>query len=88
MVSLLIRNLDPAVHAALKTRAAQRRHSLEEEARRLLGEAVERDAAGVDEDIVAIADRFFGASHGVRLEIPPRSLAPGRPPPALGDDRV
>jgi plasmid stability protein len=33
MTSLLIRNVDPVLHARLKARAAEHRRSLEEEAR-------------------------------------------------------
>jgi len=36
MASLLIRNVDPALHAVLKARAAEHGRTLEEEARALI----------------------------------------------------
>ena len=82
MASLLIRNVDDALHARLKEAAARHRRSLEEEARELLRAAVarqEQEASG--ESLVEIARRLFGPEHGVDLDIPPRGSAPSRPPP-------
>jgi plasmid stability protein len=42
LASLLIRNVDPALHARLKQRAAAHRRPFEEEARELLRAAVAR----------------------------------------------
>jgi len=81
MPSLLIRNVDTALHARLKERAAAHRRSLEEEARELLRTAVAQQATAPQEHPVDIARRLFGQKHGVALDIPPRGTAPGRPPP-------
>jgi len=82
MASLLIRNVDDALHARLKEAAARHRRSLEEEARELLRTAVarqEKEAPG--ETLVELARRLFGPEHGADLDIPPRGSAPSRPPP-------
>lgn len=81
MPSLLIRNVDSALHARLKEHAAAHHRSLEEEARELLRAAVARQAAAPRENVVAIARRLFGPKHGVELDIPPRGRAPKRQPP-------
>ena len=79
MPSLLIRNVDPALHARLKQRASAHRRSLEEEARELLRIAIASQSR--EENIVDVADRLFGRKHGFDLDIPPRGGAPKRPPP-------
>ena len=79
MPSLLIRNVDAALHSQLKRRAAAHRRSREEEVRVLLQQAI--IAQPQDEHIVDIARRLFGPRHGVDLDIPPRGGAPERPPP-------
>ena len=81
MPSLLIRNVDAALHTRLKEHAAAHHHSLEEEARELLRTAVARQATAPRENIVDLARRFFGPEHGVDLDIPPRGSAPRSPPP-------
>ena len=78
--SLLIRNVDAALHARLKERAAAHNRSLEEEARELLRTSVARQA-GARENIVDVARRLFGPRHGVELDIPPRGRAPKSTPP-------
>jgi antitoxin FitA len=77
--SLLIRNVDRALHARLKQRAAAHHHSLEEEVRSLLRVAVVSQPQ--EEHIVDVALRLFGPKHGVKLDIPPRSSELERPPP-------
>ena len=79
MPSLLIRNVDAALHARLKQHAAAHRRSLEEEVRELLRGAITRQPQ--EEHIVDVALRLFGPKHGVELDIPPRGSAPERPPP-------
>jgi antitoxin FitA len=79
MPSLLIRNVDPVLHARLKERAVAHRRSLEEEVRDLLRAATARQTR--DENVVDVALRLFGSKHGVDLDIPPRGTAPQRPPP-------
>jgi len=81
--SLLIRNVDATLHARLKARAAAHHRSLEQEVRNLLRSAVTRQAG--EEHIVDLALRLFGPKHGVELDIPPRGIAPERPPPDFSE---
>ena len=81
MASVLIRNVDDALHTRLKVSAAAHRRSLEEEARELLRTAVARQEAPPRENLVTLARRLFGPEHGVDLVIPPRGSPPGRRPP-------
>jgi plasmid stability protein len=48
MATLLIRNLDDAVRDKLRVRAAERGHSMEEEARSILANAIETDEIDPD----------------------------------------
>ena len=77
MASITIRNLDDDVKTRLRIRAAGHGRSMEEEARLILREAVDRKA-GPENLVTAIRARFapFG---GVELEIPPRETM--REPP-------
>ena len=77
MASITIRNLDEDVKTRLRIRAAGHGRSMEEEARLILREAVDRKA-GPENLATAIRARFapFG---GVELEIPPRETM--REPP-------
>ncbi len=77
MASITIRNLDDDVKARLRVRAAGRGHSMEEEARQILREAVERQA-GPTNLATAIRGRFEPLG-GVELELPSRE--PLREPP-------
>lgn len=79
MASLLIRNVDDALHVRLKASAASHRRSLEEEARELLREAVARQASEPPESLVDLALTLFGPEHGADIELPPRGA--GRSPP-------
>lgn len=80
MASLLIRNVDDALHARLKEAAARHRRSLEEEARELLRVAVARqENEETGQTLVDLARRLFGPEHGVDLDIPPRGSGPFRP---------
>ena len=81
MASVLIRNVDEALHTRLKASAAAHRRSLEEEARELLRAAVARQEAPPRDTLVTLARRLFGPAHGADLAIPPRGAAPGRRPP-------
>lgn len=81
MPSLLIRDLDPALHAQLRRRAAAHLCSLEQEVRDTLRIAIARDAGtGNTETLVDIARRAFGPT-GVELDLPARSTEVPRPPP-------
>ena len=71
MASLTIRNLDDGVKRGLRIRAAERGHSMEEEAREILKQAV-RGEAPVGNLGLAIHHRF-AALGGVELNLPERS---------------
>lgn len=87
MASLLIRNVDTALHARLKARAAAHHRSLEEEARVLLQTGLATpDAAADRPSLVTLARRLFGAAHGVDLSLPARNPAQDRPPPNFASD--
>jgi plasmid stability protein len=82
MASLLIRNVDTALHTRLKARAATHHRSLEEEARVLLRIGLARpDPAPDRSSLPALASRLFGAADGVDLALPPRDPAQDRAPP-------
>ena len=78
MASITIRNLDDDVKTRLRRRAAGHGHSMEEEARLILAEAVSRKATPAKGLGTAIHELFrpFG---GVELELPPREVV--REPP-------
>ena len=90
MASVLIRNVDEALHRRLKERAASHRRSLEEEVRELLRVGVASQMTPGRENLADIASRLFGAAHGAELDLPQRGSAPGRAPidlrGGLGDD--
>ena len=79
MASITIRNLSDDVKTRLRVRAAANGRSMEEEARLILREAVER-RANPNNLAGAIRARFapFG---GVELELPPRQ--PRHEPPSF-----
>lgn len=77
MASLNIRQLDPAVKERLRVRAAQRGHSMEEEARRILSDTLKAEPANAYDRL----RRHFADIGGVELELPPR--LPGREPPSF-----
>jgi len=75
---LTIRNLDEAVKARLRVRAAEHGRSMEEEARHIL----RRDLLGESDPVSSLddlAEELFGAERGVDLEPHPR-VAPRKPP--------
>jgi antitoxin FitA len=80
MATLTIRKLDPAVKERLRVRAAQRGHSMEEEARRILSESCGDGSR--QENLADIALRLFGEHGGIDLELPAREI--GREPPSFG----
>jgi len=80
MASLTIRNLDDALKTRLRIRAAERGHSMEQEARHILRRTLlgeEKPAANLAE----LAEELFGPEHGVDLDLPERS--PTRDPPSF-----
>ena len=76
MASITIRNLDGDVKTRLRVRAAEHHRSMEEEARLILREAVERKADS--RNLASIVRSHFGPDNGMDLELPPREL--GREP--------
>jgi plasmid stability protein len=82
MPSLLIRDLDDALHRRLKARARAHRRSLAVEARETLRRAIARDDTAPEaESLLQIATRLFGPEHGVELDLPLRSGELSRLPP-------
>ncbi len=65
MASLSVRKLDEETLSRLRMRAANHGVSMEEEARRILKEAV-----SAPERLGDLAVRLFGPHHGVDLELP------------------
>ena len=78
MASITIRNLDDAVKTSLRKRAAGHGRSMEEEARLILADAVERQAAPA-KGLGTAVHELFKPYGGVELEVPPRE--PMREPP-------
>ena len=80
MASITIRNLDDEVKTRLRVRAAAKGRSMEQEARLILADAVEREPAPVKGLGTAIHGLFkpFGS---VELELPTRKLM--RDPPSF-----
>ena len=77
MASITIRNLDDNVKTRLRTRAAERGHSMEQEARLILREAVEQQP--VPKNLAAAIRKRFAPLGGMDLDLPPRQ--PMREPP-------
>ena len=87
MASLLIRSVDPAMHARLKARAPAHHRSLEEEAHTLLRNGLAcSEALARPESLVTLAGRLFGPRHGIALDIPARDRVHNRPPPDFSTD--
>lgn len=78
MASLTIRNLDDALKARLRMRAARGGRSMEEEARRILRHALVEDPGATN--LADLARSLFGPN-GVDLE--PHPPVPAREPPDL-----
>ena len=79
MASLTIRNLDDGVKRGLRIRAAERGHSMEEEAREILRQAVRGEAAS--SHLGVAIHRRFAALGGADLDLPER--ATGRDAPSF-----
>ena len=75
MAAITIRNLDDALKARLRMRAASRNRSMEEEARAILREALQADERGLGS---LIHERFMEAG-GVELPPPDRSRRARKP---------
>lgn len=81
MTSLTIHNLDPSIKANLRLRADLHGHSMEEEARQILQQALLAPPSG--EGLGSRIYHRFAAVGGVELPEIPRSLA--RPAPDFPD---
>lgn len=77
MASITIRNLDDEVKTRLRVRAASRGRSMEEEARSIIREAVERESNSLD--LATTLRGRFAPLGGVDLEIPQRAPMPEPP---------
>ncbi len=78
MASITIRNLDDDIKARLRVRASVNGRSMEEEARRVLAEAVEREIVPGKALGTAI-HKLFQPCSDIELELPARE--PMREPP-------
>jgi len=79
MATLLIRNLDDSIKAALRKRAAANGRSMEEEARVILNFELRRVSSFKDGLGTRLA-RIFRESGAGELVIPPRTEMPRKPP--------
>ena len=80
MATLTIRNIDDTIKERLRVRAAMRGHSMEEEARVILRQAV----GGVTGDSLwQLSRQLFGDDRGVELVLPSREG--DRPAPDFGE---
>ena len=76
MAKIEIQNLDPRVHRELCTSAARRGITVEDEARRILTEAILREGP---ENRAELFLSIFGPRHGVTIRLPNRSERPKDP---------
>jgi plasmid stability protein len=79
MSSITIRNLDPAIKERLRVRAAERGHSMEAEARRILQAALTGAGKSPSRNLYERIHARFAPLGGVDLELPRRD--PVRDPP-------
>jgi antitoxin FitA len=79
MATLLIRNLDDSLKAALRKRAAANGRSMEEEARVILNFELRKRSA-FREGLGTRLAKLFRESGAGELEIPPRTEMPRKPP--------
>lgn len=81
MASITIRNLDESLKQRLRVRAAERGHSMEQEAREILRVALAQTPQTGEDLVRSIRARFekIGFIEPDELEIPPRG--PMRAPP-------
>ena len=79
MARITIRKLDEDVKTLLQVRAAENSHSMEEEVRLILREAVSKKQGS--RNLADVAEFYFGPKNGVDLELPTREV--GREPPSF-----
>ena len=80
MASITIRKLDDRLKSLLKHRAARHGCSMEEEARNILRQSLER---GGPKNAADLALELFGPKRGFKLDLPPRAAF--RPPPDFSE---
>ena len=73
MASLTIRDLDEDVKRRLRILAAQKGHSMEEEARNILKQAVGQKSAA---EFIRVARDLFAGENGIELQAPERKNRP------------
>ena len=83
MASLTIRNLDERTKKRLRLRAAERGHSMEEEARTILANALTEETPPDEGGLGSRLRARFAKFGGVDLKIPPRRSF--RPPPSFDE---
>lgn len=81
MASLIVRNIEEGIKARLRMRAFKNGHSMEEEVRHILKDAIEHDPP---QNLADLALEIFGPRHGVDLEIP-RAPTNREPPDFVGE---
>ena len=74
--SITVRGLDAGTKRKLRLRAAEHGHSMEEEVRTIIREAV---AGTAGTDLATVIQQLFAEVGGVQLELPPREAV--RNPP-------
>jgi len=72
MATLTIRQLDETVKEKLRVRAAQAGRSMEEEAREILGNAVQKKPMS-GRELLSLSRELFHGSKGVDLDLPERN---------------
>ena len=75
MASITIRNIDDGLKSDLRIRAAKQGHSMEEEARQILREALQ---AQRQPSLVSLARTLFGPEGGIDLDAHP-AVTPRNP---------
>jgi plasmid stability protein len=75
MATLTIRNLDDTLKTRLRVVAAQHGHSMEEEVRQIIREALLPGEAAAPVHLADLAVSIFGPEHGVELALPARTEA-------------
>jgi len=76
MASITIGNLEDRLKTRLRVRAAEHGHSMEEEARRILRDALDRESP---RNLADLALELFGPERGIDLE-PHPPVTPREPP--------
>ncbi len=83
MATLTIRQIDDKTKLNLRIRAAHHGCSMEEEAREILRESLDRPAAQPTENLAEAIRKRFAPFGGVELELPKRE--PMREPPDFSE---